>query len=175
MPVPDLLFMMFHLLKFLRTLAPLPLVNAHQPSLSPPPMAATDSSTTTPTNSTDSAATLNTSNIALAVFVDGYWFPLLLKVMAGLWWALGSGFEDLESQHHISVCHLIRLDSWNSKAISANYCSVRSLLGKRPCTSFQGVNVAETIETYGNYIAGKHPWGPKLRCTSKHPLMFSPM
>ena len=46
-------------------------INAHQPSLSPPPLAATDSSklpSTTPTkmpNSTDSAATLNTSNSSI--------------------------------------------------------------------------------------------------------------
>ena len=29
------------------------------------------------------------------------------------------------------------------------------LPGKRPCTTFQGVNVAASIQTYGRYIPGK--------------------
>ena len=45
----------------------------------------------------------------------------------------------------------------------------RPLLGKRPCTSFQGVNVAATIQTYGNYVPGKCPCGPKSRCMFKRP------
>ena len=43
------------------------------------------------------------------------------------------------------------------------------LPGKRPCTSFQGVNVAASIQTYGNYVPGKHPCGPKSRCMFKRP------
>ena len=34
----------------------------------------------------------------------------------------------------------------------------RPLPGKHPCTSFQGVNVAASIQTYGNYVPGKRPW-----------------
>ena len=29
---------------------------------------------------------------------------------------------------------------------------------KHPCTSFQGVNVAASIQMYGNYVPGKRPW-----------------
>ena len=49
---------------------------------------------------------------------------------------------------------------------TANY---RSVPGKRPCTSFQGVNVAASIQTYGNYVPGKHPCGTKSRCMLKCP------
>ena len=42
----------------------------------------------------------------------------------------------------------------------------RPLLGKCPCTSFQGVNVAQTYE---NYVPGKRPCGPKLQCVFKRP------
>ena len=41
-----------------------------------------------------------------------------------------------------------------------NYRSVpgkRPLPGKHPCSSFQGVNVTASIQTYGNYIPGKRP------------------
>ena len=44
-----------------------------------------------------------------------------------------------------------------------------SIPGKRPCTAFQGVNVADTIQMYGKYIPGKHPCGPKSRCMFKRP------
>ena len=47
--------------------------------------------------------------------------------------------------------------------------SAHSRPGKRPCTSFQGVNVAASIQTYGNYVPGKHPCGPKSRCMFKRP------
>ena len=43
------------------------------------------------------------------------------------------------------------------------------LSGKRPCTSFQGVNVAASIQTYGSYILGKRPCGPKSQGMFKHP------
>ena len=39
-------------------------------------------------------------------------------------------------------------------------CMYRSVPGKRPCTSFKGVNVAASIQTYGNYVPGKRPHGP---------------
>ena len=45
----------------------------------------------------------------------------------------------------------------------ANYHSVPGKCpppGKRPCTSFQGVNIAASIQMYGNYVPGKHPCGP---------------
>ena len=45
----------------------------------------------------------------------------------------------------------------------------RPLPGKRPCTSFQGVNVAASIQTHGSYVPGKHPWGPKSRVMFKRP------
>ena len=37
----------------------------------------------------------------------------------------------------------------------------RPLLGKRPSTTFQGVNVAASIQAYGNYVPGKRPYGQK--------------
>ena len=42
-------------------------------------------------------------------------------------------------------------------------------MGKRSRTSFQGVNVAASIQTYGNYVPGKRPCGPKLQCMFKRP------
>ena len=45
----------------------------------------------------------------------------------------------------------------------------RPLPGKRPCTEFQGVTVAASIQTYGIYIPGKRPCGPKSRVMFKHP------
>ena len=56
--------------------------------------------------------------------------------------------------------------------IVIKYCNVpgkRPLPGKRPCTSFQGVNVAASIQTYGNYVPVKCPCGPKSRCMFKCP------
>ena len=41
--------------------------------------------------------------------------------------------------------------------------------GKRPCTPFQGVNVAVSIQTYGILIPGKRPCRPKLRVMFKRP------
>ena len=57
--------------------------------------------------------------------------------------------------------------------ILCNAYTVRSIPGKRPlpgkspCTSFQGVNVADTIQMYENHIPGKRPCRPKLRCMFK--------
>ena len=51
-------------------------------------------------------------------------------------------------------------------------CSVpgkHPLPGKRPCTEFQGVTVAASIQTYGIYILGKHPHRSKLRVMFKRP------
>ena len=45
----------------------------------------------------------------------------------------------------------------------------RPLPNKRPCTAFQGVNVAASIQTYGKYVPGKCPCGPKSRCMFKRP------
>ena len=58
--------------------------------------------------------------------------------------------------------------------IKLQHCSVlgkRPLPGKHPCTctSFQGVNVAASIQTHGNYVPGKRPCGPKSRCMFKRP------
>ena len=44
----------------------------------------------------------------------------------------------------------------------------RPLLGNHPCTPFQGVNVAASIQIYGILILGKHPCRPKLRVMFKH-------
>ena len=44
------------------------------------------------------------------------------------------------------------------------FCSVpgkHSFPGKYPCTAFQGVNVAASIQKYAIYIPGKSPCGPK--------------
>ena len=38
------------------------------------------------------------------------------------------------------------------------YCSVP---GKHPCTAFQGVYVAASIQAYGSYMPDKRPCGPK--------------
>ena len=57
-----------------------------------------------------------------------------------------------------------------SKVICCIYCSVPGkcpLPGKRPCTPFQGVNVARSIQTYGVLILGKRPCGPKSRVMFK--------
>ena len=47
----------------------------------------------------------------------------------------------------------------------------RPLPGKRPCTSFQGVNVhvAASIQTYGILIPGKRPCEPKSQVMFKRP------
>ena len=45
----------------------------------------------------------------------------------------------------------------------------RPLPGKRPCAEFQGVTVAASIQTYGIYIPGKRPCGPKSRVMFKRP------
>ena len=53
-----------------------------------------------------------------------------------------------------------------------NYRSVLSkcpLPGKRPCTPFQGVNVAASIQTYGILILEECPCRPKLRVMFKCP------
>ena len=43
------------------------------------------------------------------------------------------------------------------------------LLGKCPCSSFQRVNVAVSIQTCESYIWGKQPCGPKSRVMFKRP------
>ena len=61
--------------------------------------------------------------------------------------------------------------------ITGIYCSIpgkRPLLGKRPCTEFQGVNVAASIQMYGNYILGKCPCGLPYEITF-HTRSFSIM
>ena len=45
----------------------------------------------------------------------------------------------------------------------------RPLPGKRPCIEFQGVTVAASIQTYGIFIPGKRPCGPKSRVMFKCP------
>ena len=45
----------------------------------------------------------------------------------------------------------------------------RPLLGKCRGTSFQRVNVAASIQTYGSYIPGKRPCGPNSQLMFKRP------
>ena len=45
----------------------------------------------------------------------------------------------------------------------------RPLPGKHPCTEFQGVTVAASIQTYGIYIPGKRPCGLKSQVMFKRP------
>ena len=45
----------------------------------------------------------------------------------------------------------------------------RPLPGKHPYTEFQGVTVAASMQTYGVYIPGKRPCGPKSRVILKCP------
>ena len=49
----------------------------------------------------------------------------------------------------------------------------RPLLGKRPYTEFQGVTVAASIQTYGIYIPGKRPCGPKSQVILKRPWVLT--
>ena len=55
------------------------------------------------------------------------------------------------------------------------HCIYRSVPGKRPlpgkrlCAEYQGVTVAASLQTYGIYIPGKRPCGPKSRVMFKHP------
>ena len=35
---------------------------------------------------------------------------------------------------------------------------------KCPCSTFQGVDITASIQTYGNYIPGKRPYGPNREC-----------
>ena len=44
---------------------------------------------------------------------------------------------------------------YSIEAMFLNRTHPRSVPGKRPCTSFQGVTVAASIRMYGNYILGK--------------------
>ena len=48
----------------------------------------------------------------------------------------------------------------------------RSVLGKRPCTAFQGATVAASIQTYRILISGKRPCGPKSRVVFKRPWVL---
>ena len=60
--------------------------------------------------------------------------------------------------------------------IQCNYSSVPvkcQLPGKHPCTTFQGVTVAASIQTYGILIPGKRPCGPKLRVIFKRPWVLT--
>ena len=57
---------------------------------------------------------------------------------------------------------MANLNSSNAKVTA--YHSVpgsRPLPGKRPCTAFLGVNIVASIYTYGSYVPGKRPCGPK--------------
>ena len=49
----------------------------------------------------------------------------------------------------------------------------RPLLGKHACTEFQGVTIAASIQTYGIYIPGKCPCGPKSRVMFKRPWVLT--
>ena len=61
---------------------------------------------------------------------------------------------------HVLTLHLLYYHSVQGK---------RPLPGKHPCTLFQGVNVAASIQTYGIYIPSKHPCGPKSLVMFKRP------
>ena len=61
---------------------------------------------------------------------------------------------------------------WQSKRMEVVYHSVlgkRPILGKRPCTAFQGVTIATSIQTYGILIPSRHPYEPKSRVMFKRP------
>ena len=49
------------------------------------------------------------------------------------------------------------------------WASTHSRLSTHVYTAFQGINVAASMQTYGIYIPGKRPCGPKLRVMIKHP------
>ena len=122
MPVLYLLFVMFHLLKILRTLAlpPLPLLMptnlllAHLPWLQqihPSCPALLFRELRCPTLLQILLPHLTPLIVVLAVAVlklrTPPCLPLLLRAVAGLWRALGGSLDDLESRHHTFVCHLI--------------------------------------------------------------------
>ena len=51
------------------------------------------------------------------------------------------------------------------------WCEYHSVPGKRPCSTFQGVNVTASIKTYENYILGKvsaHVGQNRELCLSTH-------
>ena len=72
-------------------------------------------------------------------------------------------------QHWSSICpgYRLREGSLNFFLISAcmpDYAihpGKRPLPGKCPCTEFQWVSVAASIQMYGSYILGKYQCGPK--------------
>ena len=68
-------------------------------------------------------------------------------------------------------------ERWSKKIMTAQYTEKQityhsvlgkhPLPGKHPCTPFQGVNVAASIQMYGILIPGKRPCRPKSRVTFK--------
>ena len=62
---------------------------------------------------------------------------------------------------HFKLTVIILLYKGRFNLIYRSIPGKRPLPGKHPRTSFQGVNVADTIQIYGNYIPGKCPCGPK--------------
>ena len=60
----------------------------------------------------------------------------------------------------------------HTRTYSVYMCYVITVVSRASAhvyTSFQGINVAASIQKYGNYVPGMHPCGPKLRCMFKHP------
>ena len=45
----------------------------------------------------------------------------------------------------------------------------RSVHGEHPCTTFQGVTAAASLQTYGTLMLGKHTCSPKSRIEFKRP------
>ena len=74
--------------------------------------------------------------------------------------AKDDSFKDLTAIPARDICSLTEL------CLCSTY---RSVPGKRPCTSFQGINVAASIQMYGNNVPGKRPCGPKSWCMFKCP------
>ena len=64
---------------------------------------------------------------------------------------------------------LIRVDVRYLEIKHASNINITGVPGKRLCAEFQGVTVAASIQTYGIYIPGKRPCGPKPRVMFKHP------
>jgi hypothetical protein len=60
---------------------------------------------------------------------------------------------------------LLKLHCYQCKVCECTYHSVPGkppLPGKRPCTTYRGLNVAASVQMYAIYIPGKRPCRPKL-------------
>ena len=91
-------------------------------------------------------------------------------------------------QHNITISYQIkslaflfhqRISPKNTFQGTWHACYIPSVPGKRPLlgkhlySSFQGVNVAASIQMYGNYIPGKRPCGPKSQIMFRRPWVLT--